>query len=263
MRDLLTTPAETIEADLETLHVTMSNSPVFDTQNEPDATVYWSHLPLAMCNVIVNAHIAPPQVKRRVPQLLGPFLQRGRPFQWITTPETTNPALEAALAQAGLRPEESPAMHVTLGEAIDPGTPDDIYIDVAWPDHVGPVSSTIFAGFNFPPGTEAEHLHFLDTMDPADNQFFIARSLVTGDAIGASTMHRRADSVMLANLTTLPAARGRGVGRALTATMMNRAATTGARTATLVAHESRYPLFIDLGFRTRFNVVTWIWEPTD
>lgn len=261
MRDLLTTPVETIEADFEALQVTMAKSPAFHTSDEPDAAVYWSHLPLAACNVITNARIASSDVATRVPALLGPFFERGLPFQWLTTPATTTPALEAALAQAGLVAHQAAAMHVALEEPIDPQTPDDVYIDVAWPDRTEPVASTIFAGLGLSVTPGADHMDFLDTMDPADHQFFIARSSFTGDSQGASTSHRRGTSVMFGNIVTLPGARGHGIDRALAGTMMNRARETGATTATVISTDETYAALVDLGFRTGFDLVSWHWEP--
>lgn len=153
-------------------------------------------------------------------------------------------------------------MYVTLGRPIDPGTPEDVFIDVAWPDGVAPVSRVILEALGHPATPEEdESLGVLDTLDPATNQFFVARSMRTGEVLGASTMHARGSSVMLANVSITPAARGRGVGRSLTATMMNRAAATGAQTATLITNSRAYPTYVDLGFRTQFTCVAWLWEP--
>lgn len=262
MRDLLTTPRDTIEADFAALQTTLSRSPVVETRAEPDATVYWSRVPLPACNVIANARIASEDVARRVPELLAPFLERGLPFQWLTTPDTTSPALEATLAQLAFTPHESPAMHVTLEEPLDPATNDDVYIDLAWPNQVEAVAATILAGLGGPQRPGPELLRFLDGLDPEIDLAFVARSLTTGEALGASTAHRRGDSVMLAHVTTLPPARGRGVGRALAATMMNRARETGGLTATVIASQATYPFYVDLGMRTGFNLVSWLWQPT-
>ncbi|WP_181312543.1 GNAT family N-acetyltransferase [Nocardioides campestrisoli] len=263
MRDLLTTPMETIEADLAAFHAAVSKSPVFTTSDEPDATVYWSHLPLAACNVIATARIASADVPTRVPELLEPFRQRGLPFQWVTTPETTTPALEATLAQAGLTPHQAPAMHVNLEHPIDPLSPEHVYIDVAWPDHTEPAAATIFAGLGLSASASASHLGFLDTLDPADHQFFVARSMFTGEPQGAGSSHRRDGSVMFGNVTTLAQARGRGIEHALTGTMMNRARETGAGTATVIGTDSTYQALVALGFRTGFELVTWGWTPED
>lgn len=260
MRDILTTAADTIEADFAALQRAVSCSSALSATEQPDATVYWSPEPLPLLNVVVNAHIAPEHAAARADELLAPFFERGLPFQWITTPRTTTPALEAALAQAGLLAREYPAMHTLLGAPIDPQAPDDVFIDVAWPDGVEPVSRTILEALGHP-AAHKDGLGVLDTLDPADNQFFVARSLRTGEVLGASTMHRRNDSVLLANVSTTPAARGRGVGRALAATMMNRAASTGARSASLITNSRAYPLYVDLGFRTQFTCVAWVWHP--
>lgn len=261
MRDLLTTAADTIEADFAALQEAISHSPVLSSSDEPDATVYWSREPLDLLNVITNARVAPAAASARARELLDPFLTRGLPFRWITTPRTTTPALEAAIAQAGLLAREYPAMFAALGAPVDPGTPDDVFIDVVWPDGVAPVSHAILSALDHPTASREGALGVLDTLDPGSNQFFVARSLRSGEVLGASTMHARGTSVMLANVSTTPAARGRGIGRALTATMMNRAASTGARTATLVTSSRAYPTYVELGFRTQFTCVAWAWSP--
>lgn len=262
MRDLLiSTPATVVEADIAALQATISRSPALLSSEEPDAVVYWSHLDLAPLNVISDAHIAPEDVPHRVPALLAPFLQRGRPFLWLTTPDSTTPQLEAALAQAGFRARELPAMHAPLRTPVDPYTPDDVYIDLSWPDHVTHITSTLFNGLGFPGDPTDHHLRLLEGMDSTTNQFFIARSLTDGEPLGAGTMHARGTSVMLANISILPGPRERGIARALVATMMNRAVSTGATSATVLARHGAYQLYIDLGFRTQFELVTWCWTP--
>lgn len=261
MRELLTMPSETIEADFAALQSVTAYSPVFHNRREPDATVYWSDVPIPACNVITNARLSRHETSERAAQLLAPFFGRGLPFQWLTTPSTTSPALEAALAQAGLVAQESPAMHASLSEAVDPHMPADVVVDVAWPDQVAAVSSTIFSGFGFPPGAEDLHQKFLESLDPVDTDFFVARSLADGTCLSAGTLHHRGDSVMLANVTTLPSARRRGIGHALAATMLNRARATGSVSATVMATDGSYPVCLDLGFRTHFKLVTWVWDP--
>lgn len=262
MRDLLTTASDTIEADFAALQSAISRSPSLSTADEPDATVYWSSEPLTLLNVVANARIAPDSVATRAPGLLAPFFRRGLPFQWVTTPSTTTPALEARLAQAGLLAREYPAMHTKLGAPIDPETPDDVFIDVAWPDGIEPASRAVLQALGHPAAQQDVTLGVLDTLDPSDNLFFVARSLRTGEVLGASTMHTRGASVMLANISTTPAARGRGIGRALGATMMNRAASIGIQTATMITNSRAYPTYVELGFRTQFTCVTWVWDPT-
>jgi len=261
MRHVLTTPQDTIEDDFTALQRAIASSPVLNHLELADACAFWSHLPLVAVNMVADARIPEEDAARRVPELLAPFFERNHPFQWITTPSTTNPAVEAALAQAGLRAHEFPAMHASLRSPVDPGLSPDVYVDIVWPDQVAPVNATIFNSFGHSTDVADAHLDILGTMDPETNHFFLARSLSGGEALGASTMHTRGDSVMLANITTLPHARGRGIERALTATMMNRAASTGATTATLIANNATYPTYIALGFRTQFNVVSWVWNP--
>lgn len=264
MRDLLTsTPAEVVEADFAALQATIGSSPALHRATEPDAVTYFSDVDLAALNVIADAHIAPENVATRFPELVEPYFRRGRPFLWLTTPSSTTPQLEAALAQAGFRARQLPALHRASGVTLDPYAPDDVYIDLAWPDQVTDVTSAIF--HDSPPADDPthHHLHLLEGMDPETNHFFVARSLHDGQALGASTMHVRRNSAMLANISTVPGARGRGIARSLTATMVNRATSTGLENTTAVARHGTYETLIELGFRTQFDIVTWRWDPRD
>ncbi|MFC6154209.1 GNAT family N-acetyltransferase [Nocardioides yefusunii] len=261
MRHVLTTPQDTVEGDFSTLQRRLSRSAVLQRLDAPDATAFWAPLPLVAVNVIADAHIPDAQAAERVTELIAPFVERGHPFQWITTPSTTTPTLESTLAQAGLRAHEYPAMHASLRNPVDPCTPHDVFIDIVWPDQVAPVTTAIFNNFGHAEDLADEHLDILETLDPETNHYFLARSLLNGMTLGAGTMHARGDSVMLANITVLPPARGRGLERALAATMMNRAASTGSNTATIVANHATYATYLELGFRTQFDVVTWVWKP--
>lgn len=264
MRDLLTnTPAEVVEADFAALQATISSSPVMHRAEEPDAVTYWSDVDLAALNVIADAHIPPDKVAARFPALVEPFFRRGRPFLWLTTPSSTTPQLEAALAQAGFRARQLPTLHRAAGTPLDPYAPDDVYIDLAWPDQVADVTAAIFRDSRHVDDPTRHHLDLLEGMDPDTNHFFVARSLLDGQTLGASTMHVRHNSAMLANISTVPGARGRGIARALTATMVNRATTTGQDNVSVVARHGTYEMLVDLGFRTQFDLVTWRWDPRD
>lgn len=262
MRDLLTTtPAEVVEADFAALQATIARAPALHSGQERDAVVYWSSTDLAALNVVADAHITPERVAARVPELLDPFFTRGWPFMWLTTPSSTTPQLEAALAQAGLRARELPAMYAPLRSGVDPHTPEDVYIDLAWPDQVSQVAPAVFNAFAGPVDPTDRVPDLLDGMDPASNQFFVARSLDNGRPLGVSTMHVRDSSAMLANVSTVSGPRERGIARALVATMMNRASSTGATSATTVVPHSTYQVYVDLGFRTQFDLVAWVWDP--
>src|SRR5690606_33259130 len=163
--------------------------------------------------------------------------------------------------QAGLRAREYPAMYVSLGPTIDPGTAEDVFIDVAWPDGVAPIAESVLEGLGHPASSRDEQLGVLDTLDPEDNQFFVARDMRSGKPLGAGTLHTHTDSFIIANVSTVVSARGRGIGRALVATMMNRGATTNVQTATVVSNPRSYTTYVELGFRTQFNVVSWVWDP--
>lgn len=265
MRDLLTNAHETVESDLSAWHQTVSLSPALHRGAEPDVTVYWSDATDPGGNVLADARIPADQVSIRVPELLTPYLDRALPFQWVTTPRTTSPALEATLAQLGLAPRTASAMLVALDRPVDPQTPENTFIEVAWPDQLQAVASVLGPATHLPVDTREAHLAYLDGLTGPDSEeceFLVARDLGTSDPLGAVMMFRRRSSVIVPALDLLEEGARRRVTRPLIATLVNRAREGGARSITAVATDEHYEAFADLGFRTQFDVVSWVWTPT-
>ena len=74
-------------------------------------------------------------------------------------------------------------------------------------------------------------------------------------------MVRRRNSVIIPTFGLVDEGMRRHIARPLVATALNRAREAGARSVTTVTDKQHYQLFADLGFRTQFEVVTWVWHP--
>ena len=78
-------------------------------------------------------------------------------------------------------------------------------------------------------------------------QTFLAR--LDGEGVGTSLAVRAGDVLGVFNVATVPGARGRGVGRAVTLAALRDGAAAGCRMAVLQASEMGHPVYERLGFR--------------
>jgi GNAT superfamily N-acetyltransferase len=86
-------------------------------------------------------------------------------------------------------------------------------------------------------------------------------AVLGGDIVGTGTLFLAPRSAGLYFVFTLPSARRRGVGRAITSTMLADARSLGARRAVLSASAMGRPLYAELGFRACCTVEIYVWSP--
>ena len=92
----------------------------------------------------------------------------------------------------------------------------------------------------------------------SDLEHFVARW--RGEPCAISTLLRAPLAAGIYHVTTLPAYRGRGLGKALTLAAMQSARRAGYADATLFATPFGYPLYQRLGFETVTTAELFGWE---
>jgi GNAT superfamily N-acetyltransferase len=94
-----------------------------------------------------------------------------------------------------------------------------------------------------------------------DSTFRHYLAVLGGSFAGTGTLFLAPRSAGLYFVFTLPSARRRGVGRAITSTMLADARSLGARRAVLSASPMGRPLYAELGFRPCCTVEVYVWSP--
>jgi hypothetical protein len=212
-------------------------------------------------NLIVQPRIAPADAVRRVAEINTAYLDRGNPFAWVLTPRTSSFELETALAQAGLERSTAPEMYAAMLTPLPVDVPAGVEIEPAGDSEE--LAQTIATGFGFVgiEGVSDGFASYLGGVDPTVQRAVLARDRATGEALGVGTLWHLERTVQLANITTVEAARGRGIGMAVTAALMNLGQQLGADAAILTASDMGYPVYRKLGFETIFELVSYTWTP--
>lgn len=231
-----------------------------------DADVSWAVAPLAdtFRNVVLDAHLGEDAADGRIREIRETYLRAGTGFVWWRAPTDTPMDLGDRLSAAGLTLEgRAPAMAADLADVpFDEAPPDGLeivpVIDAAtlaefltiveadWLEYAdgeaSPVARRTLDAF-------AREIPLRFSREPAPLRF-VGR--VDGRPVATSRVHVGAGVAGLYAILTLPEARGRGVGRAMTLAALRAARDLGYRIGVLQASDLGYGVYRRLGFRDLF-----------
>jgi ribosomal protein S18 acetylase RimI-like enzyme len=254
-------PAARIEAFRTAIGARTRVPEVLTYGTEPDVESCWGPWPVTNANLVVQARITPTDAARRVAEINAAYVERGNPFAWVLTPETTSPELEAALAAAGLERSTSPEMYAALLAPFPVELPAGVEIEPG--DDLHQVAEAIGDGFGFGAvdGLTDGFSDYLAGVDPTIQRALLARDQRSGEVLGVGTLWHLESMVQLSNIATIDPARGLGIGTAVTAALLNLGIDLGADAAMLTASDLGYPVYRKLGFETAFELVSYTWTP--
>lgn len=215
-------------------------------------------LPLTFLNGVARTSFGS-DAETRVRQTVAWFRDRGTPFRWWLTPSVEPPDLIRILAATGLR-----HFYYATGMAADisDGGPirDVSGLSIVRVEDERTLSTWIdvFAkGFSLPDDAKSvwhdvytrldTWRHFLGILDGVP---VATSSLCLGGEVGG-----------IFHVATLPGARGRGVGAAVTAAALRDAASAGCQVAALQSSEMAVSVYKSIGFEVCCDLELYDWKP--
>lgn len=225
---------------------------------DEDVVAYASDVPFPLFNALCGATFTPGTEARRTNELVDGFIERGKPFLWWATPSHLTPETDSVLRSRGLQPSPEPGMHVPLGAPVDPRTTPGVEIAETGP--TPELVGVMLAGFEFPDFVGDPLRRAFGAFGPEVAFHVIAR--VDGEAVSAGSVFVTGSTAGIYNITTLESARRRGIGYAVTATLMNLARERGCTDAVLMASQMGRPTYERLGFVEVCQTPQYVWVPT-
>lgn len=178
-----------------------------------------------------------------------------RAMSWWIPPGPAAAELETRLARNGLAVNpadpEAPGMMVDLDGLPDPVSIHGLQIEVATNgDAAAEATLTSAAGFGMPPALADQMASIYRAVGEhrdGSSRYFLAR--LDGRPVGAALGTVDGDAVGIYNVGTIPAARGRGIGRAVMLAALLDGRRRGATIGVLEASVMGRPVYERLGFR--------------
>jgi GNAT superfamily N-acetyltransferase len=220
-----------------------------------DVDAVHSDIPFPMFNAVTGARFGD-AAARRAGEVVDTFVARGLPWMWWLTPSTTSPELEALLEDRGLQREDVPGMYADLGAPVAIPPVDGLAVERT--DDAAAFVDVMMAGFGMPELIRGPMAELMDCFPEAIN---VVGSL-DGRPVACGTAYLTGPTAGLYNIATLEAARGRGVGYAVTLTLMGLARAAGAEQAILHATDVGRPVYERAGFAQVCQVPQYVWMPS-
>ena len=226
-----------------------------------DVTTCATGLAFRAINCAVAIDLDPATADERIADVGQWFAARGVPWRWLVGPTSRPADLGERLLGAGYElVSDSAGMALDLaGFASEPSPPG---VEIATVDDEAGLAA--WAGIQQraldldATRTEAwRGAH--DRVMSADIPFRDWIALLDGAPVAAAGLFVAAGVAGIYNVATVPEARGRGIGRAITAAALVEAVARGQRTAVLGASEMGYPVYRRLGFRDVSRLRSYAW----
>jgi GNAT superfamily N-acetyltransferase len=260
---------EAIEANPAEFFAYMGQAPGVDLYNGPDMVRMITGIPFPVCNNVFRAKIPAESLDKVIDETLSHFAARQVPMLWWTGPTSQPANLGERLVAHGLMPAGSPpgmaADLATLKDDVLP--PPNLIIekvrDAETLKRFGDILGTVF---EFPPFVAEGFLNIFGSLGMGEEQplqNYVA--FLDGKLVGASSLFMGAGVAGIYNVGTLPEARGKGIGAAITLAPLLEARSRGYKIAILHASELGYSVYRRLGFQDycQMNIFAWMGGPPD
>ena len=255
------TGLEAVESIARHCFRSFSGHPNARTIDSADAYGVITDIPLTFCNGIATTRIADGEAG--IARVMAPFRERGRAFRWWISPSTRPEDLAERLAAVGFRHVyDATGMAADLTSLPEVARPDGLTIarirDAEAMDSWANVLCSVFQlpaadcatwidvfshiGF----GDEAPWTHFVGSLE--------------GIPVATTSMLMAGELAGIFHVATMPQARGRGIGAALTHHAMRHAREKGARQAALQSSEMGFNVYRALGFEHVCDLSLYDWR---
>ena len=224
-----------------------------DVERRNDGSIRWFHsgLPDRHINAVLATHLDPDEADDAIDDTLAWFRRRGDPFLWWVMPSAAPADLAHRLAARGLVNDGAwPGFAVEIDALVAPAPIDGLEIRRV---HTWDGFET-YLGVYVPilsPSTAFTELFVraareIGFREDAPEEHFIG--LLHGEPVATASLVTAGGAAGIYNVTTVEAARRRGIGAAMTVAAVRHGAQRGLRVATLQASAMGRPVYERLGF---------------
>ena len=232
-----------------------------------DAELTWfiTGIPFApWFNQVLRTRLAPDDLQHKITAALATFAQRRLPMLWSAGPSDRPVDLANALQARGLTLfGELVGMAIDLEPLADEAPVADLTIERATGlDGLDRWAQAYIGGFEMleAPGRALSELYAdIGFGDDAPFRHFVG--LLDGQPVASSTVFLGERAAGVWHVSTLPGARGRGVGAAMTLAPLQHARALGYRLGTLYAAPMGVNVYRRLGFKEYVTMTQYAWSP--
>ena len=251
-----------IEANVAARLQSFGRSSIGQFCDEGDLVRYATGIPMPLFNGVIAAKLAPDRADIRVQETLAWFSARRLPMIWCVGPSSMPRDLGEHLSAQGLAPGGPPGRAVDL-HALNDGlpTPKGLVVRrISDQDMLRTWVHTTSIGFDLSPAVEQGLYEMLSSIGlELPTRLYLG--LLDGEPVATSKLFLAAGVAGIYWVATIPEARRRGIGTAITLAPLRDAREMGYRIGVLEAFEAGRNVYERIGFREGCHVVRYQWVP--
>lgn len=232
---------------------------VFD---EPEMAMVVTDVPIPLPNVVTRVRLSPDNLDANIEKAINRFKEKGVPGNWHVGPATRPTDIGNVLVSRGfIQTESGPGMAIDLFTLSDASLPPGFVIEpMRSVDQLDGYGEVMLRGFEIPDFLRGTFLDFINKTEIesiSSTQSYIG--MLKGKPVGVSTVFFGAGVAGIYRVATVPEARGKGVGTAMTVRPLIDARAKGYRVGILQSSEMGYSVYEKIGFREycKLNIFTW------
>lgn len=250
-----------IESNLFAWEPLFARPPV-QMRHEDDVSWWTSDVDFPMFSGAINARFAPGTAARRTHEILDRLIENGHPFMWWLTPSSRSPELESVLVERGLVVDEpAVGMYVDLADAdLAEPAPPGVTLEVCTPGTLETMILTMCDGFGMPRDLLGP-FHTLLSGGDASIQLVHVLARLDGRPVGTGSLAVTGRTAGLYDIAVLEAARGHGLGRAITTELMRLGVDHGCTESILHATPLGLPVYTRNGYQPVCEIHQYVWMP--
>jgi ribosomal protein S18 acetylase RimI-like enzyme len=207
-------------------------------------------LPIAPFNRVVRIRLSTADADARIDEVRAGYVTAGVPESWWLDEGATPDDVGERLERRGLHGDRVPGMRIEAADVPELVIPEGVTL--SWtdgPDELRIAMHHVSLWFGLPADV-AERVATLTAPGgaPGSPVHTVVASM-DGHPVASAQGIDVDGAVAIYNVATLEAARGRGIGRAVTTAVLEDAVARGARFGVLESSDMGHPVYLGIGFR--------------
>jgi ribosomal protein S18 acetylase RimI-like enzyme len=236
--------------------------PRMEVHDDPKMLWSVSNIPFPLFNSVLRTRLSPDSVERAIVTAIARCKSRSIPLLWWTWPSTRPKNLGSSLKAHGfIHEEDSPGMAIDLRklDGSQPALPGLRIELVDNPTRRKHWSHTCRVGAELPEIVEEAFSDCAALDFTPGGSLYNCIGWLEGQPVATSSLFLGAGVAGIYNVTTIPAARRKGIGSAMTVAVLDQARTLGYRVGILHSSPMGFNVYRKLGFEEYCKINQYVW----